>query len=504
MFLAAVLPRSHLLKGSALRGACARRSLLFTTPIISKQAGTVKSFSATATVASHDDYDTTWQASVNDLAKALKNLQGLPYCTGTVPLNSESSKLFYEGQISAQVIDFMNTTDEELSRLSLACQPASFGRNQEDVYDESYRKAGKLDVNHFATAFNPSESGIIDMAHELLFPSGNEERSIKAQLYKLNVYGPGSFFKSHVDTPRGDDMFGSLVVVLPTKHEGGSLVFRHKGQESVFDTASTISSKSTPHAAFVAFFSDVEHEVLDVKSGYRVTLTYNLYFAKPSSLSKPLLKFGVAPAKGDLLLGVKSALTKFLATPSLLPAGGLLAIRLSHKYPVSQSTNIADMETRLKGTDVMLKEACDKLSLETSLKLIYFPDFGKDYVEPVSFLLDSPLEDQEQYSALDDIRDSFIDLKDKCTVAYSFPDMYPEIYSSFTESKLVEDAVPMVTLNGAEDKSNPNRFPARYIAYGNESCLEYMYYDVYLVAKVKPFKERKPTLVAQKVQAQEA
>jgi hypothetical protein len=37
--------------------------------------------------------------------------------------------------------------------LSDACQPATFGVNKEDVLDESYRKAGKMDVTDFATNF---------------------------------------------------------------------------------------------------------------------------------------------------------------------------------------------------------------------------------------------------------------------------------------------------------------------------------------------------------------
>ena len=40
--------------------------------------------------------------------------------------------------------------------------------------------------------------------------------SIRAELYKLNVYSTGGHFKAHVDTPRSKEMFGSLVVFLPS------------------------------------------------------------------------------------------------------------------------------------------------------------------------------------------------------------------------------------------------------------------------------------------------
>jgi hypothetical protein len=89
--------------------------------------------------------------------------------------------------------------------------------------------------------------------------------------------GPGSFFKAHKDTPRGKDMFGSLAVVLPTKHTGGALHLRHDGKSFIHDCSNKFSS-SSPQVVWVAFYSDVEHEVSKVEQGHRVTLTYNLYF----------------------------------------------------------------------------------------------------------------------------------------------------------------------------------------------------------------------------------
>lgn len=45
-------------------------------------------------------------------------------------------------------------------------------------------------------------------------------RGLRAELYKLNIYSaPGGKFEEHWDTPRGEEMVGSLVVCLPV--EGG-------------------------------------------------------------------------------------------------------------------------------------------------------------------------------------------------------------------------------------------------------------------------------------------
>jgi len=78
-------------------------------------------------------------------------------------------------------------------------------------------------------------------------------------------------------------MFGSLVVVFPTNHEGGALVLRQDDKEWVFDSGKELSEQTKPSIGYVAFYSDVEDEVALVQSGHRVTLTYNLYIDDVSS-----------------------------------------------------------------------------------------------------------------------------------------------------------------------------------------------------------------------------
>jgi len=108
-----------------------------------------------------------------------------------------------------------------LRALLTSCDPATFGRQGEDVYDEAYRKATKLDTSQFTTDFSPYETGVIDLIIQLLLPSISDKWGLRAELYKLNVYsGPASMFKPHVDTPRGEEQIGSLVVCLPTDFEG--------------------------------------------------------------------------------------------------------------------------------------------------------------------------------------------------------------------------------------------------------------------------------------------
>ena len=51
-------------------------------------------------------------------------------------------------------------------------------------------------------------------------------------------------------------------------------MLRHQGREQVFDWS---GAKGRNSIQWAAFYSDCEHEVLEVLSGHRVTLTYNLY-----------------------------------------------------------------------------------------------------------------------------------------------------------------------------------------------------------------------------------
>ena len=76
-----------------------------------------------------------------------------------------------------------------MENLAGACDPATFGVNQKDVLDESYRKAGKLDVVNFATKFKLEKSGIMNTVRAALLEGHDSNRPVEAELYKLNVYG---------------------------------------------------------------------------------------------------------------------------------------------------------------------------------------------------------------------------------------------------------------------------------------------------------------------------
>jgi hypothetical protein len=64
-------------------------------------------------------------------------------------------------------------------------------------------------------------------------------------------------------------MFATLVIGLPSDYEGGEVVVKH--QRRTF-----LLPKPPTQFWYAAWYSDVVHEVIPVKSGYRWVLTYNL------------------------------------------------------------------------------------------------------------------------------------------------------------------------------------------------------------------------------------
>ena len=114
-----------------------------------------------------------------------------------------------------------------LEALVHACSPATFGRGQQDVMDESYRKAGKLNPDQFATSFHPADFGIIETIERVLLPTmsnkqGWRSHRIHAELYKMNVCKSPSFGIILADdisrSTRGHRVSFVAMLILPALH----------------------------------------------------------------------------------------------------------------------------------------------------------------------------------------------------------------------------------------------------------------------------------------------
>ena len=136
------------------------------------------------------------EAIIQGLAPLLN--QSAYACGGTVSVKAHINAS-EEGVTSPVTIRWDSTDEIEkvvlpatdpslIQRLIESTQPASFGLKGQDVIDESYRKASKLDPSAFSTNFCPYEVGIIDILGQTLLPlPQSKTQGIRAALYKLHV-----------------------------------------------------------------------------------------------------------------------------------------------------------------------------------------------------------------------------------------------------------------------------------------------------------------------------
>lgn len=161
---------------------------------------------------------------------------------------------------------------KEAKRLFDAAEQAPFGRGLETVLDRSVRNAREIDATRFEMT-NPAWENTLANIADQVANELNVNGFVIAEPYKLLVYAKGGFFLPHRDSEKAPGMFATLIVGLPSKHEGGSLSVRFDGEEKTADFTGHADGFAFP---FAAFFADCEHELKEVSAGYRVCLVYNL------------------------------------------------------------------------------------------------------------------------------------------------------------------------------------------------------------------------------------
>jgi 2OG-Fe(II) oxygenase superfamily len=221
-------------------------------------------------------------------------------------------------------------------KLIAVARPAKFGRGEETLTDTSVRDTWEITPDRM-TLGGPGWIALLDGAlghfrDELGLPPTTR---LRAEVHSMLVYGKGQFFLPHQDSEKNDAMVGTLVLSLPSAHTGGDLVIDHAGESKTYHA-------SKDELTLVAFYADCRHEVTPVRSGYRITLTFNL------------LADTEAPAQPDgPVTELTRCLTEHFTTPATPRYGGReldrpnrLVYLLDHEY-----TQRGLDWNRLKGTD---------------------------------------------------------------------------------------------------------------------------------------------------------
>jgi hypothetical protein len=349
--------------------------------VMSKQAVVLQSAAGDDSIKATSDLagpEGTLQANLQQLCTAsLWQCQGQLHISATQPI-AVATTTPWVAELRFPIAHAAHST-AQLELFIRTCQPAGFGRGSEPVVDAAFRRALAVEAATLALNWHPAMTPIMGMIQSAIASSMPPLRAI---LSKVNVYEEGGFFKRHLDTPRNSKMIGSLVVCLPVPHSGGELSLRHEGKSVTIDWSQTEDSNDV--VRWCAFYSDVEHEVLPVRSGHRVTLTYDLLadglpatiFNGEEEVPLDFSPAGQLPVLPHPLSGVvasASRITQLIRQALYVMIGSTsytwLGIFCSHAYPV---TTRGPVDTKLlKGSDALVWAALSNEGWEMKVRPVY-------------------------------------------------------------------------------------------------------------------------------------
>ena len=251
--------------------------------------------------------------------------------------------------------------------IAAAAERAPYGRGDKTLVDETVRKVWQIAPEKISISGKAWTTAFADIVQHVADALGCGDASVEAEFYKLLVYDEGAFFVSHRDSEKTGGMFGTLVVSLPSQHEGGTLIIRHAGREVRHE----LHVQEPSEVRYAGFYADCEHEVLPIASGYRVCLIYNLVqrVAKSDKLT--------APDHREAVASIAKALRSWASQPEM-PAKCVYL--LEHHY-----TEAGLVFAALKNGDsalaTVLRDAAAQADCALHLGLVHIEESGSaEYV----------------------------------------------------------------------------------------------------------------------------
>ena len=163
---------------------------------------------------------------------------------------------------------------EDLDWLSKQGSESPFGKGMDTIIDTDVRRSIEFEAQDIEIS-NPYWKPALDKLIDDITHKMGIDFKVKAELFKLLVYREGGHFKFHQDTEKSHGMFGTLIVQLPSRCDGGSLNCRFAGEHYHFDFGNK-EGDSEFSIYYAAHYADVHHQVEKIMDGSRLVLIYNL------------------------------------------------------------------------------------------------------------------------------------------------------------------------------------------------------------------------------------
>ena len=171
----------------------------------------------------------------------------------------------------------MPVSNEQVQELISIAKPAEFGWKDQTILDEQVRKVWKIPKSYVRISKREWDRSMLKVLDKLKVDLGLPSKSIlKSEFHDMLIYEEGCFFKPHQDSEKEDGMVATMIMVLPSEHDGGELIVNHKNKQHVLKQ----KKSKLPKYNIAAFYADCYHEVKPVVKGNRIALTFNLLLEK--------------------------------------------------------------------------------------------------------------------------------------------------------------------------------------------------------------------------------
>ncbi|KAF3055737.1 putative 2og-fe oxygenase superfamily protein [Daldinia childiae] len=200
----------------------------------------------------------------SDLLKALESIHKKASFASMTRINTLNPYIFVQdvGMIDNPL------SETQAKQIAAKSHQAPYENSNETIVDTPVPNIWELNPDQFKIRA-PAWQTYLNKALVYVARKLNITSPISAELHKMLLYEQGAMSKTAPDTEKIPGVFGTLVINLPSHHEGGDVVVNYRGASKLLPT-----SRHDMACAF--WFSDASYEVLPVKSGYNWVLVYKL------------------------------------------------------------------------------------------------------------------------------------------------------------------------------------------------------------------------------------
>ncbi|UPK93333.1 hypothetical protein LCI18_004268 [Fusarium solani-melongenae] len=129
------------------------------------------------------------------------------------------------------LIDMPLKESQARQLIAKAHPPAPHGHGGNITTDASAGKIWELNQHQFDFGEVGEWPPLLSHVCNVVNPRNSWLNPVDVVVEKMVIYEKGATYKTHTDIEKSKGMFGTCIVSLPSKHEGGDMLFEYGGQK---------------------------------------------------------------------------------------------------------------------------------------------------------------------------------------------------------------------------------------------------------------------------------